>query len=145
MDPIEKKVFRWLFGEEPVNWNKSETKLAILAVILQKSRKQNQAISASSIYQIKSGLKKQYDKDLSERQILNVLKSLGKIIVKEKDPRDHRKTLYRINPNAIEEIVITLIKLNNENEQINNNIEGILSYPFLSTQKKKVLAIGHKH
>ena len=145
MDPIEKKVFRWLFGEDPVNWNKSETKLAILAVILQKSRKQNQAITAISLRQIKSGLEKQYNKDLSERQILNVIQKLGKIVAKEKDPRDQRKTLYRINPNAIEEKVITLIKLNNETENENNNIEGILSYPFSSTQKKKFLAIGHKH
>ncbi|HDQ05587.1 MAG TPA: hypothetical protein ENN36_02545 [Candidatus Bathyarchaeota archaeon] len=67
------------------------------------------------------------------------------MVVKEKDPRDQRKTLYRINPNAIEEMAITLIKLNNENEQLNNSIEGILSYPFSSTEKKKYLAIGHKH
>jgi len=145
MDQIEKKVFKWLFGENPGNWNKSDTKLTVLAVILQKSRKQNQAITAISLRQIKAGLKKHYDKNLSERQILNVIKSLGKVVVKEKDPRDQRKTLYRINPNAIEEMVITLIKLNNETEHTNNNIEGILSYPFSSTQKKKFLAIGHKH
>ncbi|MBN1785353.1 MAG: hypothetical protein JW815_06420, partial [Candidatus Bathyarchaeota archaeon] len=63
MDPIEKKVFTWLFGEDTVNWNKSESKLAVLAVILQKSRKQNQAITAISLQQIKAGLEKQYDKD----------------------------------------------------------------------------------
>ena len=145
MDPIEKKVLKWLFGEDPVNWSKSETKLAVLAVILQKTKKQNQAITAISIRQIKAGLKKQYDKDLSERQILNVIRRLGKIVVKEKDPRDHRKTLYRINPSAVKEMVITLIKLNNETENENNNIEGILSYPLLSSEKKKFLAIGHKH
>jgi Glu-tRNA(Gln) amidotransferase subunit E-like FAD-binding protein len=145
MDQIEKKVFKWLFGENPGNWSKSDTKLAVLAVILQKSRKQNQAITAISLRQIKAGLKKHYNKDLSERQILNVIRSLGKVVVKEKDPRDQRRTLYRINPNAIEEMVITLIKLNNETEHTNNNIEGILSYPFSSTQKKKFLAIGHKH
>lgn len=132
-------------GENPTNWNKSDTKLATLAVILQKSRKQNQAITAISLSQIKAGLKKHYDKDLSERQILNVIRSLGKVVVKEKDPRDQRKTLYRINPNAIEEMVITVIKLNNETVHTNNNIEGILSYPFSSTEKKNFLAIGHKH
>ena len=145
MDPIEKKVLKWLFGEDPTNWSKSETKLAVLAVILQKTKKQNQAITAISLRQIKAGLKKHYDKDLSQRQILNVIRSLGKIVVKEKDPRDHRKTLYRINPNAVKEMVITLIKLNNETENENNNIEGILSYPLLSSEKKKFLAIGHKH
>jgi len=134
-----------LFGEDPVNWSKSETKLAVLAVILQKSQKQNQAITAISLRQIKSGLKKYYDKDLSERQILNVIRSLGKVVVKEKDPRDHRRTLYRINPSAVKEMVITLIKLNNETENENNNIEGILSYPLLVSEKKKFLAIGHKH
>ncbi|HDQ05588.1 MAG TPA: hypothetical protein ENN36_02550 [Candidatus Bathyarchaeota archaeon] len=58
MDQIEKKVFKWLFGENPTNWNKSDTKLAVLAVILQKSRKQNQAITAVSLRQIKAGLEK---------------------------------------------------------------------------------------
>lgn len=145
MDPIEKKVFRWLFGEDTINQNKSATKLAVITVILQKSRKQNQAITAISLRQIKSELKKQYDKDLSERQILNVLRSLGKIVVKEKDPRDQRKTLYRINSNAMEEKVITLIKLNNKTGSSNKNIEGILTSPFSSTEKEKFLAIVHKH
>lgn len=127
------------------NWSKSDTKLAVLAVILQKSQKQNQAIAAASIRQIQSGLKKQYNKDLTERQILNVIRSLGKIVVKEKDPRNHRKTLYRINPNSIEEATITLVKLNKKKTHKNNHFEGTLSYPLLSTEKKKFLAIGHKN
>ena len=145
MSQIEKKVLKWWFGEDPTNWSKSETKLAVLAVILQKSRKQNQAIAAISIRQIKAGLKKYYNKDLSQRQILNVIQSLEKIVVKEKDPRNHRRTLYRINPSKVEEMVITLIKLNNETGHKNNSFEGILCYPFSSTKKKKFLAISHKH
>lgn len=132
-------------GEEPVNWNKSETKLAVLAVILQKSRKQNQAIAAISIHQIKAGLKERYNKDLTERQIHNVIQSLGKIVVKEKDPRNHRRTLYRINPNSIEETVITLVNLNNTTEDKHTNLEGILCCPFSSTNKKKFLAIMHNN
>jgi Glu-tRNA(Gln) amidotransferase subunit E-like FAD-binding protein len=145
MSQIEKKVLKWWFGEDPTNWSKSETKLAVLAVILRKSRKQNQAIAAISKPQIKAGLKKYYNKDLSERQILNVVRSLGKIIVKEKDPRNHRKNLYRINPSAIEEMMITLVKLNNETGDKNNIFDAILCYPLSSTEKKRFLAISHKH
>jgi len=145
MDRIQKKVLKWWFGEDPTNWSKSETKLAVLAVILRKSRKLIQAIAATSIQGIKSGLKKYYDKDLTERQILNVIRSLGKIVVKEKDPHNHRKTLYRINPSSVEEITFTLVKLNNEEVHKNNSLEGILYYPFPSIKKKKFLAISHKH
>jgi len=145
MDQIQKKVLKWWFGENPINWSKSETKLAVLAVILRKSRKLNQTIVAISIQEIKRGLKKYYDKDLTERQILNVIQSLGKIVVKEKDPRNHRKTLYRINPCSVEEITFTLVKLNNEKAHKNNGLNGILYYPFSSTKKKKFLAISHKH
>ena len=145
MDQIEKKFLKWWFGEKPINWSKSETKLAVLVVILQKLRKQNQAIAAISIRQIKAGLKKYYSKDLSQRQILNVIRSLGKIVVKEKDPRNHRRTLYRINPSAVEEMVITLIKFNNETGHKNNSFEGMLCNSLLSAEKKKFLIISHKH
>lgn len=144
MDQIEKKLLKWWFGEDPTNWSKSETKLAVLAVIIKKSRKRNQTIAAASIRQIQSGLKKYYNKDLTERQILNVIRSLGRIVVKEKDPRNHRRTLYRINPNSIEEATITLVKLNNKKTHKNNYFEGTLCYPLLSTEKKKFLAICHK-
>ncbi len=117
----------------------------MLSVIIKKSRKLNQTIAAASIQQIQSGLKKDYNKDLTERQILNVIKSLGRIVVKEKDPRNHRRTLYRINPNSVEEATITLVKLNNKKAHKNNYFEGTLSYPLLSKEKKKFLAIGHKH
>jgi len=115
------------------------------SVIIKKSRKLNQTIAAASIRQIQSGLKKYYNKDLTERQILNVIRSLGRIVTKERDPRNHRKTLYRINPNSIEEATITLVKLNHKKTHTNNYFEGTLCYPLLSTEKKKFLAIGHKH
>ena len=145
MSQIEKKFLKWWFGENPINWSRSETKLAVLAVILRKSRKLNQTIAATSIQGIKRGLKKYYDKDLTERQILNVIRSLEKIVVKEKDPRNHRKTLYRINPSLVEEITFTLVKLNHEKAHKNNGLDGILYYPVLGMEKKKFLAISHKH
>jgi hypothetical protein len=145
LDQIQKKLLKWWFGEDPTNWSKSETKLAVLSVILRKSRKRNQTIVASSIQDIKTGLKKHYDKDLTERQILNVTRSLARIVIKEKDPRNHRKTLYRINPSAVEEISFTLVKLDNEKTSENNGIDGILYCPLASIEKKKFLAISHKH
>ena len=145
MEQTEKNVLNQGSKEDSLNWSKSETKIAVLAVIIEKSRKLDQAIAAASIRQIKAGLKKYYNEDLSERQILNVIRGLGRIVVKEKDPRNHRRTLYRINPNSVEEATITLVKLNNKKTHKNNNFEGILCYPLLSTEKKKFLAIGHKH
>ncbi len=127
----------------PITWNESETKLTVLTVILRKSRKQGQTIAATSIQEIKNDLKKYYDKDLSERQILNVTQSLKRIVIKEKDPRDHRKTLYRINPNAIKELSFTLVKLNNENKHNDDFVDGILYYPISSVEKKRFLAISH--
>jgi len=50
-----------------------------------------------------------------------------------------------VNENLVEEATITLIKLNNEKTPENSNFEGILCYPLLSKEKKKFLAIGHKH
>ena len=144
-EQTEKNVLNQGSKENPLNWSKSETKLAVLSVIIKKSRKLNRTIAAASIRQIRSGLKKHYNKDLTERQILNVIRSLGRIVVKEKDPRNHRKTLYRINPNSIEEATITIVKLNNKKTHKNNYFEGTLCYPLLSTEKKKFLAIGHKH
>lgn len=75
----------------------------MLAVIIKNSRKTNQTISATSLQQIKEELKKRYDKDLTERHILNVIKSLGRFVVKEKDPRNGRRSLYRVDENLIEE------------------------------------------
>lgn len=145
MEQTEKNVLNQGSEENPHNWSKSETELAVLSIIIKKSRKLNRTIAAASIRQIQSGLKKYYNKDLTERQILNVIRSLGRIVVKEKDPRNHRRTLYRINPNSVEEATITIVKLNNKKTHKNNYFEGTLCYPLLSTEKKKFLAIGHKH
>lgn len=145
MEQTEKNVLNQGSEDDPLNWTKSETELAVLSVIIKKSRKLNQTIAAASIRQIQSGLKKYYNKDLTERQILNVIRSLGRIVVKEKDPRNQRRTLYRINPNSVEEATITLVKLNHKKTHKNNYFEGTLCYPLLSTEKKKFLAIGHKH
>lgn len=123
----------------------SESKLAVLMVIFKKTRQNKQVISAISIRELQGGLKKNYGKELSQRQILNIFRSLGKIIVKEKDPRDNRRTLYRINPYFIDEKIITLIKLDGESGTENNNVEGILTYPFSSTKKKKYLAVSHAY
>jgi len=145
MEQNEKNVPNPKPEENPINWSKSETNLAVLSILIKKSRTLNQTIAATSIRQIKAGLKKCYNKDLTERQILNVIRCLGRIVVKEKDPRNHRRSLYRINPNSVEEATITLVKLNNKKTHKNNNFEGMLCYPLLSIKKKKFLAICHKH
>jgi hypothetical protein len=65
---------------------------------------------------------------------------LEKIVIKEKDPRNHRRSLYRTNPNFIEEVTLTLIKLNKEENQ-SKDFEGILYAPLVKTDKKKFLVI----
>ena len=90
----------------------------------------NQTIAATSLRQIKNELKRHY-KDLTERYILDVIRSLGRLVVKEKDPRNGRRSLYRINPRLVKEATITLVKLNNEKAYKNNDFEGILCYPLL--------------
>jgi hypothetical protein len=120
--------------------SKSEIIIAVLAVISKKSRERKRTIAAASLQEIRNELKKHYEKDLSERQILNVIRDLGKIVIKEKDPRNHRRSLYRTNPNFVEEVTLTLIKLNKE-EQQNKDFEGILYAPLVKTDKKKFLVI----
>lgn len=126
--------------ENPLD-SKSEIIIAVLAVISKKSRERKRTIAATSLREIKNGLKKHYDKDLSERQILNVIRDLGKLVIKEKDPRNHRRSLYRTNPNFVEEATLTLVKLNNNKEHKSNDFEGILYSPLVKTEKKKFLVI----
>jgi hypothetical protein len=120
--------------------SKSEIIIAVLAIISKKSREHKRTIAAASLREIRNGLKKHYEKDLSERQILNVIHDLGKIVIKEKDPRNHRRSLYRTNPNFIEEVTLTLIKINKEENQ-SKDFEGILYAPLVKTDKKKFLVI----
>ena len=121
--------------------SKSEIIIAVLAVISKKSRERKRTIAAASLREIRNGLKKHYDKDLSERYILNVIRNLGKLVIKEKDPRNHRKSLYRTNPHFVEEVTLTLVKLNNDKEHQSNDFEGILYSPLVKTEKKKFLVI----
>lgn len=143
MNPNEKDVPQQKTKEKPLD-SKSEIILAVLAVISKKSRERNRTIAAASLREIKNGLKKHYNKDLTERYILNMIRSLGKLVIKEKDPRNHRKSLYRINPNFVKEATLTLVELNNEKTQKNNELEGLLYSPILNMEKKKFLVINHK-
>jgi hypothetical protein len=121
---------------------KSEIIIAVLAVISKKSRERKRTIAAASLQEIRNGLKKHYEKDLSERQILNVIHDLRKIVIKEKDPRNHRRSLYKTNPKYIEEVTLTLVTLNNDKEHSLSDFEGILYSPLVKTEKKKFLVIN---
>lgn len=121
-----------------------KTKLAVIAIVYRNSEKRGQIIAATSIQQIKDELKQRYNKDLSERWILNIIKSLGRIVIKEKNPRNGRKTLYQINPCMIENTVMTLIKVNGTTKIDNPIFEGLLS-STTSEETSKFLALGHKN
>jgi hypothetical protein len=144
MNSNEKDVLQQETKKDYFDSKKSEVIIAVLAVISKKSRERNRTIAVASLREIKNGLKKHYNKDLTERYILNMIGSLGKLVIKEKDPRNHRKSLYRINPNFGKEATLTLVKLNNEKTQKNNEFEGILYSPIVNTEKKKFLVINHK-
>jgi hypothetical protein len=118
-----------------------EIKMAVMAVISKRSKSRDRAIAAASLREIRNDLKKNYLKDVTERQVLNVIRDLGTIVVKEKDPRDRRKTLYRINPIMVEEAILTLIKLDDEKAYGHDGYEGILYDPPQSLEKAKFLAI----
>ena len=118
-----------------------EIKMAVMAVISKRSRGRDRTIAAASLREIKNDLKKNYLKDVTERQVLNVIRDLGKIVIKEKDPRDRRRTLYRINPNLVEEAILTLIKLDDEKAYGHDGYEGILYDPPPSPERAKFLAI----
>jgi hypothetical protein len=118
-----------------------EIKMAVMAIISKRSKGRDRTIAAASLREIKNDLKKNYLKDVTERQVLNVIRDLGKIVVKERDPRDRRRTLYRINPNLLEEAILTLIKLDDEKAYGHDGYEGILYDPPPSPEKAKFLAI----
>jgi hypothetical protein len=118
-----------------------EIKMAVMAVISKRSKDRDRTIAAASLREIKNDLKKNYLKDVTKRQILNVIRDLGKIVIKEKDPRDRRRTLYRINPNLVEDAILTLIKLDDEKAYGHDGYEGILYDPPPSPEKAKFLAI----
>ena len=113
----------------------SEMILAVLAVISKKSRERDRTIAATSLQEIEEGLKKYYSKDVTERHILNVIRCLGNLVIKEKDPRNHRRSIYRTNPNFVEEVTLTLVKLTNEQEHA-SKFEGILYAPLVKQTKK---------
>lgn len=115
--------------------------MAVMAVISKRSKGRDRAIAAASLREIRNDLKKNYLKDVTERQVLNVIKDLGRIVVKGEDPRDRRRTLYRINPNLMEEAILTLIKLDDGKAYGHDGYEGILYDPPPSPEKAKFLAI----
>lgn len=120
-----------------------QTKMAVLAVISKRSKAPGRTIAAASLREIKNDLKKNYLKDITEKQILNVIRDLGNLIVRETDPRDRRLTLYRINPNMVEEAILSLIKLNDEKAYVHDGYEGIVYDPPLSPKEVKFLAIDN--
>jgi len=105
------------------------TRIAVLAVISKRSQSRGQAIAAATLREIRNDLKKHYLKSLSKRQVLNVIREMGSVIVKEPDPRDGRRTLYRINPNLVENRFLSLIKLDQEKAYVHDGYEGILYDP----------------
>lgn len=141
---IEKNVLKQGSKEDPLDPTESEIKIAVLAVISKKSKGWNRTIAAASLREIENELKKYYHKEVTERHILNVIRDLGRIVLKEKDPRNHRKTLYKTNPRFVEEVALTLIKLDNEKVHRIKRFEGILYYPLVSTEKKKFLVINSR-
>ena len=114
---------------------KTESMIAVLAIISKKSRERNRTIAATSLKEIKKELNKCYNKDLTERHILNIIRKLGNFVVKERDPSNHRRSIYRINPKFVEEVTLTIVTLDNVHTQ-NKNFEGILYAPLAKLEKK---------
>lgn len=141
MNTHKENILKQGTNENNTTLKTSESILAVLAIISKKSRDRTRTISATSLREIKNELKKYYAKDLTERQILNVIRALGEIVIKENDPRNHRRSLYRTNPKFVEDVTLTVVTLNSDKEHKNNDFEGILYSPLAKTEKKKFLII----
>lgn len=132
--------------QNQIDYSKSDSLLAILCIICKKSCDKRKTISATSLDEIKNELKRCYNKEFTERHILSELRLLGKLIIKEKDPRNHRRSLYKVNPIFVEEEYLTLVALNKnickKGKNQDNNFEGVLQTPLLADQKLKFLAFN---
>ncbi|MFQ6077337.1 MAG: hypothetical protein ACE5Z5_14620 [Candidatus Bathyarchaeia archaeon] len=104
-------------------------KMAVLRVISQRSRGREGILAAATLREVQNDLKKIYGLELTGRQILHHIKGWGDLIQRERDPTDHRRTLYRIDPEQVDERIFRLVKLDDVRAFAHNGYEGILVDP----------------
>lgn len=105
-------------------------KRAVLSIISRRSREPDATLAAASLREIQNDLTKYYQKDLNENWILKTIQGLGELVIRETDPRDRRRTLYRINPEKADRSIMNLVKLNGDKAFAHGGgYEGVLLDP----------------
>jgi hypothetical protein len=105
-------------------------KTAVLRIVSQRSKGRRGVIAAATLREIGNDLKKIYGVGLSGRQILNHIREWGDLIIRETDPVNRRRTLYRINPERVDEHIFTTVKMDDTKAFAHGDgYEGILVDP----------------
>jgi hypothetical protein len=114
-------------------------KTAVLRIVSQRSKGGRGVIAAATLREIQNDLTKIYGVGLSGRQILNHIHAWGDLIIRESDPMNRRRTLYRINPERVDEHIFTTVKMDDVKAFAHGDgYEGILVDP---TPEETFLAI----
>ena len=109
---------------------RARAKTAVLRIISQRSKGRRGVIAAATLREIQNDLKKIYDIGLTERQILNHIREWEDLIIRETDPVNRRRTLYRINPERVDEHIFTTVKMDDVKAFAHGGgYEGILVDP----------------
>ena len=101
--------------------------MLVLALISKLSGPRGRLTVESDISAIQQNLKKVYGRNLTKRQIENILSDLKKggfIFSQEGALRDGRKVLYGINRHKVRQEAFTLIKIDEEKAYVHNGYEG---------------------
>lgn len=108
-----------------------DTETMVLAALSKLSPSGRLTLEATSD-RIKQVLKDWYGKDLTERQIENILRNLqnrGFVYKKKGALRDGRVSLYGINPSKVTQEAFTVIEIDPERAYIHNGYEGLVYDP----------------
>jgi|GEM_PF-4836192 len=104
-------------------------KIAVLHIVSQRSKGGRGVIAAATLREIENDLRKIHDVELTRRQILNHIHDWGDLIIRDTDPVNKRRTLYRMNRERVDEQIFTTIKLNDERVFAHDGYQGILMDP----------------
>jgi len=109
-----------------------DSRMLVLAIISRLSGPKGRLNVECTTDRIQQDMERICKKNLTKRQIENILKDLkgrGFIFSEQGDLRDGRKVLYRINPDKVSQEIFTLIKIDKEKAYVHNGHEGIVFDP----------------
>jgi len=114
--------------------------MLVLALISRLSGPKGQLNVECTTGRIRQDMKEIYERNLTRRQIENILMDLesrGFIFSKKGDLRDGRKVLHRINPAKVGLEIFTLIRIDKEKGYAHDGYEGIVFDPPRTEEKPR--------